>query len=123
MRKLLLLLGIICVFVLSGCGKSDDISGTWVPKMPDKIAITSIELVKQNDFSYKGTISYKNGKQTTSTFKYDKGLNLIDEDPSDAKQNEKQTGIHGTLTMWFNKDFTEAKTDDSGKPEFMFIKK
>ena len=48
-------------------------------------------------------------------------LNMID--PSDAKKNEKQTGIHGTLTMWFNKDFTEAKTDDSGKPEFMFIKK
>lgn len=51
MRKLLLLLGIICVFVLSGCGKSDGIEGTWVPKIhSDNMRIESIQFTKQNDF-------------------------------------------------------------------------
>ena len=64
MRKLLLLLGIICVFVLSGCGKSDGIEGTWVPKIhSDNMRIESIQFTKQNDFSYKGVVTYRDGKQ------------------------------------------------------------
>ena len=85
MRKLLLLLGIICIFVLSGCGKSDGIEGTWIPKIhSDNMRIESIQFTKQNDFSYKGVVTYSDGKQVTSTFKYDKQYNEVGEEPADA---------------------------------------
>ena len=50
MRKLLLLLGIICIFVLSGCGKSDGIEGTWIPK------IHSDNLLNKTIFHIKGLL-------------------------------------------------------------------
>ena len=54
MRKLLVLLGIVCIFALSGCGKSDDISGIWVPKQQEGTGISSIVL----NFDDKHTIAH-----------------------------------------------------------------
>lgn len=90
MRKLLLLLGIICIFVLNGCGKSDGIEGTWIPKIhSDNMRIESIQFTKQNDFSYKGVVTYSDGKQVTSTFKYDKQYNEVAEEPADALKKKR----------------------------------
>lgn len=124
MRKLLLLLGIICVFVLSGCGKSDGIEGTWVPKIySDNMRIESIQFTKQNDFSYKGVVTYRDGKQVTSTFKYDKQYNEVGEEPADALKKEKEFKIHGRVFIQFNDKYTEATFDNDSRPENIFVKK
>ena len=124
MRKLLLLLGIICIFVLSGCGKSDGIEGTWIPKIhSDNMRIESIQLTKQNDFSYKGVITYSDGKQVTSTFKYDKQYNEVGEEPADALKKEKEFKIHGRVFMQFNEKYTEATFNNDSRPENIFVKK
>ena len=118
MRKLLLLLGIICIFVLSGCGKSDGIEGTWIPKIhSDNMRIESIQFTKQNDFSYKGVVTYSDGKQVTSTFKYDKQYNEVAEEPADAFK------IHGRVFMQFNEKYTEATFNNDSRPENIFVKK
>lgn len=123
MKKLLvLLLGFMCIFVVAGCGKSDGIEGTWVPKMPDKLAITRIELIKQNDFSYKGTVIYKDGTQFTSNFAYNKEGNSISEDAADASKNNKVLKTNGRTHLKFNDDYTEARIGASSKPEYIFVK-
>ena len=124
MRKLLVLLGIVCIFALSGCGKSDGISGTWVPKIhSDNMRVESIQFTKQNDFSYKGIVTYSDGKQVTSTFKYDKQYNEVGEEPADALKKEKEFKIHGRLFMQFNNEYTESTFDNDSRPEYIFIKK
>ncbi len=117
-----LLLGIVCMCMLAGCGKSDKIEGTWVPKNPGKLAITSIVLTKQNDFSYQGVINYTNGQTFTSTFQYFKDKKAIVEDESDVKRKERELKSYGTWWLIFNDDYTEAKTDNAGKPERILIK-
>mgnify|MGYP001790508993 FL=1 len=124
MRKLLLLLGTIWIFVLSCCGKSDGIEGSWIPKIHfDNIRIESIIFSKQNDFSYKGVITYSDGKQVTSTFKYDKQYNEVGEEPADALKKEKEFKIHGRVFMQFNEKYTEATFNNDSRPENIFVKK
>lgn len=123
MKKLLvLLLGFMCIFVVAGCGKSDGIEGTWVLKMSDKIGINSIELVKENDFYYKGTVKYKSGAQFTSSFVYQKENNSISEDKLDAEKHAKEMKIHGRISLKFNDDYTEAIIGAVSKPEYIFVK-
>lgn len=121
-RLVVLLLGIVCMCIVAGCGKSDKIEGTWVPKNPGKLAITSIVLTKQNDFSYQGVINYTNGQTFTSTFQYFKDKKAVVESGSDINRREKELKRYGAWRLIFNDDYTEAKTDDAGKPECILIK-
>lgn len=79
--------------------------------------------IKENDFSYKGIVTYSDGKQVTSTFKYDKQYNEVGEEPADALKKEKEFKIHGRLFMQFNNEYTEATFDNDSRPEYIFIKK
>ena len=123
MRKLLVLLGIICIFTLSGCGKSDGISGTWVSKQQDGVGISNIVLEKENDFTYKGTVNYGDGTQIISMYRYDKQFNAIEEDPSDVKKKEKEYNIYGRIVLKFNDDYTLAHRGDSVQLKDTFTKK
>lgn len=123
MKKLLvLLLGLMCIFVVAGCGKSDGIEGTWVPKMSDQLVVKSIQLSKQNEFSYKGIITYKDGSQFTSTFSYSKEYNAVEEAETDVLRKERELKKRDKWVMWFNNNYTEAKTDRAGTPKFIFVK-
>lgn len=122
MKKLLVLLGLMCIFVVAGCGKSDGIEGTWVPKMPEKTGITSIEIVKENDFYYKGTVKYKSGVQYTSSLVYQKENNSISEDKLDAEKHAKELKIHGRLYLKFNDNHTEAIKGSANRPEDIYVK-
>ena len=123
MKKLLvLLLGLMCIFVVAGCGKSDGIEGTWVPKMPDETVYAKIELTKQNDFSYKGIITYKDGAQFTSNFAYNKEGNSISEEESDAKKRSKARNSNGLIYLRFNDNYTEAKKGAANRPKDIWIK-
>ena len=123
-RLVLVLLGIICMCMLAGCGNSDKIEGTWVPQMKsDKVAITSIQFTKQNDFSYQGIVTYNDGLQITSTYNYIKDVNAVEEDERDVDKKHKEHKINGAVVMWFNKDYTQAHLGQSAKPEYIFIKK
>ena len=55
----------------------------------DNMRVESIQFTKQNDFSYKGIVTYSDGKQVISTFKYDKQYNEVGEEPADALKKEK----------------------------------
>ena len=123
MRKVLLLLGIICIFVLSGCGKSDGISGTWVPKQQEGTGISSIVLEKENDFTYKGVVNYTDGKKISSMYKYDKTYNSIEEDPSEVIKKKKEYNIYGRIVLNFDDKHTIAHMGQSVQPEDTFIKK
>jgi len=85
--------------------------------------IESIQFTKQNDFSYKGVITYSDGKQVTSTFKYDKQYNEVGEEPGDALKKEKEFKIHGRVFMQFNEKYTEATFNNDSRPENIFVKK
>lgn len=122
-RLVVLLLGIVCMCMLAGCGKSDKIEGTWVPQMKsDKVAITSIQFTKQNDFSYQGIVTYNDGLQITSTYNYIKDVNAVGEDERDVDKKDKEHNICGAVVMFFNKNYTEAHLGRSAKPEYIFIK-
>lgn len=122
-RLIVVLLGIICMCMVAGCGQSKGIEGTWVPQMKsDKVAITSIQFTKQNDFSYQGIVTYKDGTKVTSTYQYYKEVNAVEEDESDALKKEKETGIHGTLAMTFNEKYTEGALNNKARPEYIFVK-
>ena len=123
MRKLLVLLGIVCIFALSVCGKSDGISGTWVPKQQEGTGISSIVLEKENDFTYKGVVNYTDGKQISSMYKYDKTYNSIEEDPSDVIKKKKEYNIYGRIVLNFDDKHTIAHMGQSVQPEDTFIKK
>ena len=110
MKKLLVLLGIIFIFALSGCGRSDGISGTWVPKIhSDNMRVESIQFTKENDFSYKGIVTYSDGKQVTSTFKYDKQKEYL------------LLHRYGKIINWYEKGEsinTQLTTKDFGEISF-----
>ena len=118
MRKVLLLLGIICIFALSGCGKSDGISGTWVPKQQEGTGISSIVLEKENDFTYKGVVNYTDGKQISSMYKYDKTYNSLEEDPSDVIKKKKEYNIYGRIVLNFDDKHTIAHNQYNQKIHF-----
>ena len=122
MRKVLLLLGIICIFALSGCGKSDGISGTWVPKQQEGTGISSIVLEKENDLTYKGVVNYTDGKQISSMYKYDKTYNSLEEDPSDVIKKKKEYNIYGRIVLNFDDKHTIAHMGQSVQPEDTFLK-
>ncbi len=123
MRKVLLLLGIICIFALSGCGKSDGISGTWVPKQQEGTGISSIVLEKENDFTYKGVVNYTDGKQISSMYKYDKTYNSLEEDPSDVIKKKKEYNLYGSIVLNLDDNHTIAHMGQSVPPEDAFLKK
>ena len=110
-------------FVLSGCGKSDGISGTWVPKQQEGTGISSIVLEKENDFTYKGVVNYTDGKKISSMYKYDKTYNSIEEDPSDVIKKKKEYNIYGRIVLNFDDKHTIAHMGQSVQPEDTFIKK
>ena len=123
MRKLLVLIGIICIFALRGYEKPDNISGTWVPKQQEGTGISSIVLEKENDFTYKGVVNYTDGKQISSMYKYDKTYNSIEEDPSDVIKKKKEYNIYGRIVLNFDDKYTIAHMGQSVQPEDTFIKK
>jgi len=125
MKKIVLfLLSVICLAVVSGCGNSSGIDGTWVLKMPEsKVVVKKMVFEKQNDFSYKGTFYYEDGTTHTSTFAYYKDYNALEEDASDARARGKEQGTKGTQWAFkFNDKYTEAHIDSSGKPDHIYVK-
>ena len=123
MKKLILLLGVVLVMIISGCGKSNSIEGTWVPKQQTEKGIVSIELIKDSDTAYKGTVNYADGMKIISMYRYDKEYNSLEEDKADVIKKEKEHNITGKIVLNFNKEYTEAHRGNSVQPEDTFTKK
>lgn len=121
-RLVLVLLGIVCMCMLAGCGNSDKISGTWVPKQKEGTPISSIVLTKESDFSYQGVINYTDGTSITAKYNYDKVYHYIEEDAADVRRIEKEYKMYGKIILNFNDKYTEAHLGQSVQPEDIFVK-
>lgn len=121
-RLIVLLLGIVCIGMLGGCGIAYNIDGKWVPEIQsNKINIRSIQFIKEDTYRYKGIVTFKNGKTKTSMFTYDHNVNGILEDASDVKKHEAE-GIPGGIGLLFNKTQTKANLGNTGSPAYIFVK-
>ncbi len=121
-RLIVLLLGIVCICMLGGCGIAYNIDGKWIPEIEsNKINIRSIQFIREDNYHYKGIVTFKNGTTKTSMFTYNHNVNGILEDASDVKKHTEE-GIPGGIGLLFNKTQTKASLDNIGSPEYIFVK-